>query len=51
MQIVAERAKRELDLKVIIFDPTYVSEEFAGDIQWGEVKNAEEIAGCSPLWY
>lgn len=50
MQIAAERAKRELDVKVIIFDPAYMSKEFTGDGQWGEVGHAEEIEG-SHMWY
>jgi creatinine amidohydrolase len=50
MQIAAERAKRELGVKVIIFDPAYMSKEFTGDMEWGEVGHAEEIEG-SHMWY
>lgn len=50
MQIAAERAKRELGVKVIIFDPAYMSKEFTGEAQWGEVGHAEEIEG-SHMWY
>ncbi|MGD9056538.1 MAG: creatininase family protein [Desulfobacterales bacterium] len=50
MQIAAERAKRELGVKVIIFDPAYMSKEFTGDMQWGEVGHAEEIEG-SHMWH
>ena len=50
MQIAAERAKRELGIKVIIFDPAYMSKEFTGDMDWGEVGHAEEIEG-SHMWY
>ena len=50
MQIAGERAKRELGVKVIIFDPAYMSKEFTGDMEWGEVGHAEEIEG-SHMWY
>jgi creatinine amidohydrolase len=50
MQIAAERAKRELGIKVVIFDPAYMSKEFAGDMDWGEVGHAEEIES-SHMWY
>jgi creatinine amidohydrolase len=50
MQIAAERAKRELGIKVVIFDPAYMSKEFTGDMDWGEVGHAEEIEG-SHMWY
>ena len=50
MQIAAERAKRELGVMVIIFDPAYMSKEFTAGIEWGEVGHAEEIEG-SHMWY
>lgn len=50
MQIAAERAKRKLGIKVVIFDPAYMSKEFTGDLGWGEVGHAEEIEG-SHMWY
>ena len=50
MQIAAERAKRKLDVKVIIFDPAYMSKEFASEMEWGEVGHAEEIEG-SHMWF
>jgi creatinine amidohydrolase len=50
LQIVGERAKRELGVKVVIFDPAYMSKTFTGDMEWGEVGHAEEIEG-SHMWY
>ncbi len=50
MQIAAERAKRKLGIKVVIFDPAYMSKEFTDDMDWGEVGHAEEIEG-SHMWY
>jgi len=50
MQIAAERVKMELGIKVVIFDPAYMSKEFTGDMDWGEVGHAEEIEG-SHMWY
>lgn len=50
LQIAAERAKRELGVKIVIFDPAYMSKEFKSDLGWGEVGHAEEIEG-SHMWY
>jgi len=50
LQITAERAKRELGVKIVIFDPAYMSKEFKNDLGWGEVGHAEEIEG-SHMWY
>ena len=50
LQIAAERAKRELGVKIVIFDPAYMSKEFKSDLNWGEVGHAEEIEG-SHMWY
>ncbi len=50
LQIAAERAKRELGVKIVIFDPAYMSKEFKNDLKWGEVGHAEEIEG-SHMWY
>ena len=50
LQIAAERAKRELGVKIVIFDPAYMSKEFENDLGWGEVGHAEEIEG-SHMWY
>lgn len=50
LQIVGERAKRELGVKAIIFDPAYMSKKFTTDLGWGEVGHAEEIEG-SHMWH
>lgn len=50
LQIVGERAKRELGVRVMIFDPAYMSKEFVRTMGWGEVGHAEEIEG-SHMWY
>jgi creatinine amidohydrolase len=50
LQIAAERAKREFGVKVVIFDPAYMSKEFADNLGWGEVGHAEEIES-SHMWY
>lgn len=50
LQIVAERAKRELRVKVVIFDPAYMSKEFDNQFGWGELGHAEEIES-SHMWY
>ena len=43
IQISAEKAQRELGVKVAIFDPAYMSKEIADPIGFGEVGHAEEI--------
>ena len=43
LQIVCERAKRELGVKAIIFDPAYMSKSIVKELGWGEIGHAEEI--------
>jgi creatinine amidohydrolase len=43
IQISAEKAQRELGVKVVIYDPAYMSKEIADRIGFGEVGHAEEI--------
>lgn len=43
MQISAERAQRELGVKVAIFDPAYMGKEIADKLGFGEIGHAEEI--------
>jgi|LGVF01.1.fsa_nt_gb creatinine amidohydrolase len=43
IQISAEKAQRELGVKVAIFDPAYMSKEIVDQIGFGEVGHAEEI--------
>ena len=50
LQIAGERAKRELGIKAVIFDPAYMSKAFTTDLGWGEVGHAEEIEG-SHMWH
>ena len=50
LQIIGERAKRKLGVKVVIFDPAYMSKEFVRETDWGPVGHAEEIEG-SHMWY
>lgn len=50
LQIAAERAKRQLGVKVVLFDPAYMSKSFTDDAKWGEIGHAEEIEG-SQMWH
>jgi len=50
MQIAGERAKRELGVKVVIFDPAFMSKSIIKEMGWGAVGHAEEIEG-SHMWY
>ncbi len=43
MQIAAERAQRELGVKVVLFDPAYMSKEIAGELHFGPIGHADEI--------
>jgi creatinine amidohydrolase len=43
IQISAEKAQRELGVKVVIYDPAYMSKEISDKIGFGEVGHAEEI--------
>ena len=50
LQIVGEKVKRELGVKVMIFDPAYMSKSIIEGLGWGEVGHAEEIES-SHMWY
>ena len=50
LQIAAERAKRQLNATVVIFDPAYMSKEITRELGWGEIGHAEEIEG-SHMWF
>lgn len=50
LQIAGERAKRQLGVKVALFDPAYMSKSFVREMGWGEVGHAEEIEG-SHMWH
>ena len=43
LQICAEKAQRELGIKVALYDPAYMSREIADRLGFGEVGHAEEI--------
>jgi len=50
LQIAGEKVKRELGVKVVIFDPAFMSKELTQSLGWGEVGHAEEIES-SHMWY
>ncbi|MDR1886210.1 MAG: creatininase family protein [Synergistaceae bacterium] len=50
MQIAAERAQRILGIKVVIFDPAYMSKEFAETAGFGPVGHSEEIETSHMLY-
>lgn len=50
MQIAAERAQRELGVKVVIFDPAYMSKDFVESVGYGPVGHAEEIESSHMLY-
>jgi creatinine amidohydrolase len=50
LQIAGERAKRELEVKVCIFDPAYMSKELTQGLGWGEVGHADEMES-SHMWH
>ena len=43
MQIAAERAQRTLGVKVVLFDPAYMSKEIAQELGFGPIGHGEEI--------
>lgn len=43
MQIAAERAQRLLGVKVVIFDPAYMSKDIVEKLEFGPVGHSEEI--------
>ena len=50
MQISAEKAKRQLGIKVALFDPAYMSKEIAGELGFGSIGHAEEIETSHMLY-
>ena len=50
MQIAGERAKRELGVKLVIFDPAYMSKSITSKLGWGDVGHAEEIEGSHMMY-
>jgi creatinine amidohydrolase len=49
LQIAAERAQRQLDVRVAIFDPAYMSKELGEGLGFGEIGHAEEIESSHML--
>ena len=50
LQIAGERAKSELGVKVMLFDPAYMSKSIVDSLGWGNVGHAEEIES-SHMWH
>jgi creatinine amidohydrolase len=50
LQIAGERAKRELGVRVMIFDPAYMSKSIIESLGWGDVGHADEIES-SHMWH
>ncbi len=50
MQIAGERAKREFGVKLVIFDPAYMSKSITTKLGWGDVGHAEEIEGSHMMY-
>lgn len=50
LQIAGERAKSKLGVKVIIFDPAFMSKSITESLGWGEIGHAEEIES-SQMWH
>lgn len=43
MQIAAERVQRDLEAKVVLFDPAYMSKEIVEELGFGPIGHADEI--------
>lgn len=50
MQIAAERAQRLLGVKVVLFDPAYMSKECIAKMEYGPVGHSEEIETSHMLY-
>lgn len=50
MQLAAERAQRQLGVKVVLFDPAYMSKEIVGKLGYGPVGHSEEIETSQILY-
>ena len=50
LQLAAERAQRQLGVKVVLFDPAYMSKELAGELGYGPVGHSEEIESSHLLY-
>lgn len=50
MQITAERAQRQLGVKVVLFDPAYMSKDIVAKLGYGPVGHSEEIETSQILY-
>ncbi|MFZ5944181.1 MAG: creatininase family protein [Bacillota bacterium] len=50
MQICAERAQRILGVKIVLFDPAYMSKEIVSKLGYGPVGHSEEIETSQMLY-
>ena len=50
MQISADKAQSELNVKIVIFDPAYMSKEIVEQLGFGPLGHAEEIEGSHTLF-
>lgn len=50
MQIAAERAQRQMGVKVVLFDPAYMSKDIVGKLGYGPVGHSEEIETSQMLY-
>lgn len=50
MQISAERAQRVLGVKVVLFDPAYMSKEIVPALEYGPVGHSEEVETAHMLY-
>ena len=50
MQIAAQKAQSELDVRVVIFDPAYMSKEIASELGFGPIGHAEEAETSQMLY-
>lgn len=50
IQIAAEKIQREFNVKIVIFDPAYMSREIADKLGFGPVGHAEEIETSHMLY-
>lgn len=50
VQIAAQRAQEELNIKTVIFDPAYMSKEISKKLKFGPVGHAEESEGSHMLF-
>ncbi len=50
LQVAAERAQRQLDVKVYLFDPAYMSCEVVDELGFGPVGHADEIETSHMLY-